>query len=106
MTHILMFPEVFIQLQEELHLHKDLQQLMLDCEDDSFTARLGFLAGLLEVAIDGYYNYSEVEQLCHILIRRMQEKRVSIVLPFTQPLLAATVEEVEAVVESSLSTKH
>jgi hypothetical protein len=103
MADIQMFPQVFISLQEELLLHPDLQQLMLGCPETDFPTRLGYLAGLLDVLVDGYYHYGEIEVLADILIRRMQERRRSIIVttPNKQLLIAGT-DAVEAVEETKM----
>lgn len=103
MAEIQMFPQVFITLQEELLQHPDLLEQMTQCPEQDFPARLGFLAGLLEVLVDGYYPYGEIEVLADVLIRRMQERRRLVVLPFeNKQLLIAGSEAIEAVDDSKI----
>lgn len=103
MNSLKMFPQVFISLQEELLLHPDLLDLMRNCPEIDFPTRLGFLAGLLEVVVDGYYHYGEIEELARILIIRMQERRVSIVIPFeNKQVLIAGSDAIEAVDNTKL----
>lgn len=80
MAEILMFPDSFIALQEELSHHPDLMEKMALCEETAFTDRLAYLAGLLGVLVDGYYHYREIENLADILVDKMRERRSLIVL--------------------------
>lgn len=102
MAEIAMFPEAFIALQEELFNHPDIQEKMRECQELDFPARLAYLAGILEIVVDGWYTYGEIEHLSNILTSKLKEKRTLIVLSNAVPQLQIASEEaVEAVEESA-----
>lgn len=84
MAHIEQFPEVFLAVQQELYNHPDLcERMKEECDlNADFPERLGTLAAMLEIVVDGYYTYEAIEKLCDILVRKMMERRTSVLLPF------------------------
>lgn len=81
MAIIQMFPDAFIALQEEMLKHPDIMLQMQDCPHSDFPNRVGYVAGLLNIAVDGYYTYGEIEDLAKIVVKALQEKRTLLILP-------------------------
>lgn len=81
-NNIVLFPEVFQQLQHELYTyHRELAEQFEGCTDKDFPSRLGYLAGLVDIVVDGYYLPEDILGLADKVLRRLMERRSSLILP-------------------------
>lgn len=81
-NNIAMFPEIFQQLQHELYSHhRELAEKFDGCTDGDFPSRLGYLAGLVDIVVDGYYLPEDILGLAEKILQRLIERRVIIILP-------------------------
>lgn len=84
MAVIAMFPPQVIELQRELlQHHPDIVQQLQDYDAKDPADKIGYLAGLLDIVVDGWYTPDEVVKLATICLERLREKRTILVLPDT-----------------------
>jgi hypothetical protein len=79
--HIEMFPEVFIELQREIQHHESLLISLLQLPKDSpMEMKLGEVAAYCDIVLDGDYTQKDVENLCKVLLKKLAQKRSSIII--------------------------
>ena len=81
MTVLQYFPDEMLALQVEISYHPKLQGLLICHSSADFVSRIAEIATYCEVLLDGYYDEEEIKNICTILRRKLQEKRISIMLP-------------------------
>jgi len=76
MPYIEYFPEVFIELQEELQSHNDLLVKLLQLPKDSpMELKIAEIATHVDIVLDGFYTAEDVEKLVGILLQKLKQKR-------------------------------
>lgn len=73
------FPQVRIDLAQELQYHPELQQLLANHNAEDFEVKLAEVAAYCDVMLDGYYLPEEIDSICRLLIDRLRKKRILIV---------------------------
>lgn len=74
MAKLSILPDSFIQLRHELGNHPDILEALAPAPDSA--TWLEMLCTQLGVVVDGYYSESDYDNLCKLLIRKLQDRRV------------------------------
>ena len=74
--HVVMIPEVFVQLEIELEQHPDIEIGQHEMVYD----RINDLAVQLEVVLDGYYSEQDMVGLAEVLLQKLIQKRGGILV--------------------------
>ena len=82
MSHHEMFPESHIALNREARKHPPLMEILDESQLDptDFMAHVSVIATYCEVIIHGAYAPFEIDTLCGVLTRKLQDKRKVIIL--------------------------
>ena len=95
-NNIVLFPEVFQQLQHELYTyHRELAERFEGCTDKDFPSRLGYLAGLVDIVVDGYYTPEEILGLAERILTRLRELSTPVIILEAPRLIIAKEKEDE-----------
>jgi len=78
---LLQFPEAFIEFGREIHQHEDLMEAINEMEDKDFPLLVAQAAAYCQIALDGIYSQDALVGICEVIIRRLKEKRTSLILP-------------------------
>ena len=79
-SNIKMFPQGFIDLQQELLNHPELCEQLAKLEPaNDYSIKLAKIAAECNVALNGDYSVQRQEEICYVLIKRLREKRKMIV---------------------------
>jgi hypothetical protein len=75
-----MFPIERIELHREVGRHPQLVEILSEQPSATFAEKLASIATYCGVLIDGDFSQKEINQLCDILIRELQQKRTGLIL--------------------------
>lgn len=75
------FPESYIALNLEVSNHPELCELLSKHPPQETEIRIAEIAAYCEVVLDGYYTPEDLDRLCDILVRRLQNKNSILILP-------------------------
>jgi hypothetical protein len=78
--YIEMFPTERIELHREVGRHPALVEILSEQPSATFEEKLAHIATYCNVLIDGDFTQREINQLCDILIRELQQKRTGFIL--------------------------
>ena len=78
--HYQYFPEEQIALMQEIQNHPDLLTILAVQQHDPHL-HLAEIAAYCNILLDGTYTAEDINKLCDIMTRKLQEKRAIIVLP-------------------------
>lgn len=81
MTYKTYFPAAIIALQEEILHHPQLLILLANHPAAEFEQRFAEIAAYCKVVMDDYYSQDDFVRIAELLIRILQSKRLSIILP-------------------------
>lgn len=77
--HIQQFPEVFLQLQEEIGFHPALVEQLGRVPANEFEQKIAVIAAYCEVLLDGIYDQKDIEKIADICLRRLRKNRTIII---------------------------
>lgn len=69
------FPEEFIELAKEIQLHPNLLFELATSDAETFSDKLGVIAGYCEIILDGYYDRDDLIKIAGKCIEILREKR-------------------------------
>jgi hypothetical protein len=75
------FPQEFLDLQQEIIHHPELQELIANHPSSEFEVRIAEIATYCKVILDDTYDEEDIKRLCKILTKRLIEKRTKFLLP-------------------------
>jgi len=81
MTYKTYFHPTLIALQQELQHHPALLKQLESQQDQDFEIRFGTIAAYCKVVMDDFYTAQDFIDIAGQLIRILQSKRVSVILP-------------------------
>ena len=80
MAYLEYFSPQRLALQQEVMQHPELMTLLANHGGAEWETKLAEIAAYCGVILDGAYLPEELDNLCDILIRKLQEKRTLIIL--------------------------
>ena len=79
---LVQYPDEFLQLQKEAAEHPELMKLMKESRGNDLSVEnfFGTIAAYCDIILDDAYHMDDLIDLCDVLIRKLKEKRKSIIL--------------------------
>lgn len=75
------FPQEFLDLQQEIMHHPDLQEKLANHPSNELEIKLAEIASHCEILLDDTYDEEDLKRLAKILTKRLFEKRTMLILP-------------------------
>lgn len=83
MAHLQFFPQVFIELQEELTHHPELQKKLNENNYDvtgDFVTLFTVITAHVGVQMVGDFTPQDIEKIAEVVVQKLKEKRTIIIL--------------------------
>ena len=79
------FPEPLNQLRQKIDHNPDLLVLLSVQQDKDVYIQISEIAAYCDIVLDGTYTREDIVELCELCVKRLQAKRMIMVLPLAGP---------------------